>query len=48
MTRLVLEALPNYGTPAIATERFRRCVASLDPILQAKCHELALLRWRMP
>lgn len=39
ITSLVLEAFPNYGEPAIAMERFRRFVAGLDPILQAKCHE---------
>lgn len=39
ITRLVLEAFPDYGKPAIAMERFRRFVAGLDPILQAKCHE---------
>lgn len=39
ITRLVLEAFPNYGKPAITMERFRRFVAGLDPILQAKCHE---------
>lgn len=39
ITRLVLEAFPNYGTPAIAMERFRRFVAGLDPILMKKCHE---------
>lgn len=39
ITRLVQEAFPNYGRPAIAMERFRRFVAGLDPILQAKCHE---------
>ncbi|KAL0197559.1 hypothetical protein M9458_006099, partial [Cirrhinus mrigala] len=36
---LVLEAFPNYGECAIAMERFRRFVAGLDPVLQAKCHE---------
>lgn len=39
ITRLVLEAFPNYGEPAIAMERFRRFIAGLDPVLQAKCHE---------
>lgn len=39
VTRLVLEAFPEYGKPAIAMERFRRFVAGLDPILQSKCHE---------
>lgn len=39
VTRLVLEAFPNYGAPAIAMERFRRFIAGMDPILQAKCHE---------
>ncbi|KAI7804760.1 putative synaptotagmin-like protein 3, partial [Triplophysa rosa] len=39
ITRLVLEAFPNYGEAAIAMERFRRFVAGLEPVLQAKCHE---------
>ncbi len=39
ITRLVLEAFPNYGQSAIAMERFRRFVAGLDPVIQAKCHE---------
>lgn len=39
ITRLVIEAFPEYGKPAIAMERFRRFVAGLDPILQSKCHE---------
>lgn len=39
ITRLVLEAFPDYGAPAIAMERFRRFVAGLDLTLQAKCHE---------
>lgn len=39
ITRLVLEAFPNYGECAIAMERFRQFVAGLDPVLQAKCHE---------
>lgn len=39
VTRLVLEAFPNYGAPAIAMECFRRFIAGLDPVLQAKCHE---------
>ncbi|KAL0154090.1 hypothetical protein M9458_050549 [Cirrhinus mrigala] len=39
ITRLVLEPFPNYGECAIAMERFRRFVAGLDPVLQAKCHE---------
>lgn len=39
ITRLVFEAFPNYGGPAIAMERFRRFVAGLDPVLQVKCHE---------
>lgn len=39
ITRLVLEAFHNYGKPAITMESFRRFVAVLDPILQAKCHE---------
>ncbi len=39
ITRLVLEACPNYGQSAIAMERFRRFVAGLDPVIQAKCHE---------
>lgn len=37
--RLVQEAFPNYGQPAVKMERFRRFVAGLDPVLQAKCHE---------
>ncbi|MGL6013297.1 MAG: hypothetical protein ACRC0J_17600, partial [Shewanella oncorhynchi] len=39
ITRLVFEAFPNYGESAIAMERFRRFIAGLDPVLQAKCHE---------
>ncbi len=39
ITRLVLEAFPNYEQSAIAMERFRRFVAGLDPVIQAKCHE---------
>ena len=39
ITRLVVEAFPEYGKPAITMERFRRFVAGLDPILQSKCHE---------
>ncbi len=39
ITRLVLEAFPNYGQSAIAMERFRLFVAGLDPIIQEKCHE---------
>lgn len=39
ITRLVFEAFPGYGQPAIAMERFRRFVAGLDPVLQVKCHE---------
>lgn len=39
VTRLVLEAFPNYGAPAITMEHFRRFIAGLDPVLQAKCHE---------
>lgn len=39
ITRLVLEAFPNYVRPAIAMEHFRRFVAGLDPVIQAKCHE---------
>lgn len=39
ITRLGIEAFPEYGKPAIAMERFRRFAAGLDPILQAKCHE---------
>lgn len=39
ITRLVLEAFPNYGAPAIAMERFRQFIAGMDPVLQAKCHE---------
>lgn len=35
--RLAVEAFPNYGEPTM--EHFRRFVASLDPTLQAKCHE---------
>ncbi len=38
ITRLVLEAFPNYGS-AIAMERFRRFVAGFDPVIQAKCNE---------
>ncbi|KAL1256584.1 hypothetical protein QQF64_012129 [Cirrhinus molitorella] len=39
ITRLDLEAFPKYGETAIAMERFRRFVAALDPVLQAKCHK---------
>lgn len=39
VTRLVLQAFPSYGAPAIAMEHFRRFIAGLDPVLQAKCHE---------
>lgn len=39
INRLVFEAFPGYGQPAIAMERFRRFVAGLDPVLQVKCHE---------
>lgn len=39
ITRLVLEAFPDYGEAAIAMERFRRFGAGLDPTLQSKCHE---------
>lgn len=39
ITRLVLEAFPNYGQAALDMERFRRFLAGLDPMLQLKCHE---------
>ena len=39
ITRLVLEAFPNYGDAAMAMERFRGFVAGVDPALGVKCHE---------
>lgn len=46
ITRLVLEAFPNYGEPAIAMEWFRRFVVGLDPVLQTKCHEDGAVHWK--
>lgn len=39
ITRLVLEAFPDYDRTAQEGEKFRRFVAGLDPALQAKIHE---------
>lgn len=40
ITRLVLEAFPNYDHNAIEGEKFCRFVAGLDPLLQSKIHEM--------
>lgn len=40
ITRLVLEAFPNYDHNALEGEKFRRFVAGLDPNLQSKVHEM--------
>ena len=40
ITRLVLEAFPNYDENAIEGEKFRRFIAGIHPHLQLKCHEL--------
>ncbi|XP_051902239.1 uncharacterized protein LOC127587812 [Hippocampus zosterae] len=40
VTRLVMEAFPDYGRVAQEGEKFRRFVAGLDPALQAKIHEM--------
>lgn len=40
ITRLVLEAFPNYDYNALEGEKFRRFVAGLDPNLQSKIHEM--------
>lgn len=40
ITRLVLEAFPNYDCNALEGEKFRRFVAGLDPTLQSKVHEM--------
>lgn len=40
ITRLVLEAFPNYDHNALEGEKFRHFVAGLDPILQSKIHEM--------
>lgn len=40
ITRLVLEAFPNYDQNAVDGEKFRRFVAGLDPTLQSKIHEM--------
>lgn len=40
ITRLVLEAFPNYDNNALQGEKFRRFVAGLDPALQSKIHEM--------
>lgn len=40
ITRLVLEAFPNYDYNALEGEKFRRFVAGLDPTLQSKIHEM--------
>ena len=40
ITRLVLEAFPNYDHNAVEGENFRRFVAGLDPNLQSKIHEM--------
>ncbi len=40
ITRLVLEAFPNYDNNALEGEKFCRFVADLDPTLQAKIHEM--------
>lgn len=39
ITRLVLQAFPDYDIIAQEGEKFRRFVAGLDPALQAKIHE---------
>ncbi|XP_019746209.1 uncharacterized protein LOC109528270 [Hippocampus comes] len=40
ITRLVMEAFPDYGCVAQEGEQFRRFVAGLDPALQVKIHEM--------
>lgn len=40
ITRLVMEAFPDYDTNAIAGEKFRRFVAGVDQALQTKIHEM--------
>ena len=40
ITRLVLEAFPNYDHNALEGEKCRRFVAGLDPHLQSKVHEM--------
>lgn len=40
ITRLVLEALPNYDDNALEGEQFRRFVAGLDSTLQSKIPEM--------
>lgn len=40
ITRLVLEAFPNYDHNALEGEKFCRFVAGLDPNLQSKIHEM--------
>lgn len=40
ITRLVLEAFPNYDHNALEGEKFRRFVAGLDPALQSKIYEM--------
>lgn len=40
VSRLVTEAFPEYGAMAQREEKFRRCLAGLNPMLKAKCLEL--------
>lgn len=40
ISRLVLEAFPEYDKTAQDGEKFRRFLAGLDPALQTKCHEM--------
>lgn len=39
VSRLVVEAFPDYGVVARREEKFRRFLAGLDPALKAKCLE---------
>lgn len=40
VSRLVVEAFPDYGEVAQREEKFRRFLAGLDPALKAKCLEM--------
>ena len=40
VSRLVMEAFPDYGDVAQREEKFRRFLAGLEPALKAKCLEL--------